>query len=118
MDHQADHRDGTIAASDALAEAGSPGAILLDVRERHEWDRGHSPLATLLPMSELEARFDELPVDRRVLVVCHSGQRSLRVSTALARIGYDAVSIDGGMIAWHAAGGEIVADGSAPARVD
>lgn len=118
MDHQAGAGEGTIAASDALARMGLPGTVLVDVRERHEWDRGHSPVALLLPMSELEARIDELPQDRLLLVVCHSGQRSLRVSTALARIGYDAVSVTGGMIAWQLAGGEIVAEGQAPPRVD
>lgn len=108
----------TVAASDAIAQASAGSAVLLDVREQHEWDLGHSPIATLIPMSQLQARIDELPTGRRLLVVCHSGQRSARVQAALTDIGYDAVNVAGGMIAWQLAGGEIVAEGPGPARVD
>lgn len=107
-----------MSAADAVAEAGAGRAVLLDVRETHEWDLGHSPLATLIPMSQLQLRIDELPIGRRLLVVCHSGQRSARVQQALVEIGYDAVNVAGGMIAWQQAGGEIVAEGPGPARVD
>lgn len=104
------------AAALALATAGS--ATLIDVRERSEWDLGHSPLATLLPMSSLREHLDQVPDDERILVVCHSGQRSARVAAALVDAGYDAASVAGGMIAWAEAGGQVVAsDGSAP-RVD
>jgi len=108
----------TVAAKEAIAEVSAQRAVLLDVREQNEWDLGHSPLATLIPMSQLQARFDELPSGRRLLVVCHSGQRSARVQAALVDIGYDAVNVTGGMIAWQLAGGEIVAEGPGPARVD
>ena len=108
----------SMAAVDAIEEATAQRAVLLDVREQHEWDLGHSPLATLIPMSELQARIDELPTKQRLLVVCHSGQRSARVQTALTGIGYDAVNVSGGMIAWQLAGGDIVAEGPGPARVD
>ena len=107
----------TVAAAEALGQA-RDGTFLLDVREQDEWDRGHSPLAVLVPMSQLQARLDEVPEDRRVLVVCHSGQRSAAVASALARAGYDAATVEGGMIAWSAAGGEIVASDGGPARVD
>lgn len=107
-----------LAARDAISEVVAERAVLLDVREQHEWDLGHSPLATLIPMSQLQSRIDELPVGRRLLVVCHSGQRSARVQSALVGIGYDAVNVAGGMIAWQLAGGEIVSEGPGPARVD
>jgi rhodanese-related sulfurtransferase len=104
-------------AEDALRLARS-GALLLDVREPDEWDRGHSPLATPLPMSELQARVEEIPSDAPVLVVCHSGVRSARVAAALVAAGYEASSVSGGMIAWAAAGGELVAADGAPPEVD
>lgn len=106
-----------VSAADALSRVQS-GTLLIDVREADEWARGHSPLATLLPMSALQERVGELPDDARILVVCHSGQRSARVASALVNAGYDAASVDGGMIAWRDAGGDIVADGSAPPTVD
>ena len=107
-----------VAATEAFVEVTAARAVLLDVREQHEWDLGHSPLATLIPMSQLQSRIDDVPVGRRLLVVCHSGQRSARVQAALVDIGYDAVNVSGGMVAWQLAGGEIVAEGPGPARVD
>lgn len=104
-----------IPAAEALDAAQSADAVLIDVREQHEWDRGHSPLARLLPMSAIDDRVGELPKDERLLIVCHSGQRSARVAAALDAAGYDAVSVAGGMIAVDAAGGEVVAeDGRTP----
>ncbi|HEV7956604.1 MAG: hypothetical protein JWL94_1801 [Microbacteriaceae bacterium] len=107
-----------LSAREAIALVGAGDGMLLDVREQHEWDRGHSPFATLLPMTQLQARIGELPNDRRLLVVCHSGQRSARVTEALLGEGFDAVNVAGGMVAWHAAGGTIVADGVLAPRVD
>ena len=105
-------------AADALSQVEAGTATLIDVREQSEWDAGHSPLATLLPMSSLRDRLDEVSDEDRILVLCHSGQRSARVAAALVDAGYDAASVAGGMIAWSAVGGQVVSsDGSAP-RVD
>lgn len=106
----------SVSAAEAIVLS-TGGSILLDVRETWEWELGHSPAATNLPMSELERRVDELPLDTTVLVVCHSGARSASVSRWLQDAGYSAVNVDGGMLAWQAAGGEVVADGTQPPRV-
>lgn len=108
---------GDISAADALVLAAGP-ALLLDVREQDEWDRGRSSLAVHLPMSELNARFTELPDDRQILVVCHAGGRSARVTAALVGEGYNAVNVAGGMLAWQAAGGQLHASGEEVPRVD
>lgn len=84
------------------------GALLLDVREQGEWDAVHAPLAVLLPMSEIQSRVDEVPDDRTVYVICHSGGRSARVAAFLETTGRDAVNVAGGMLAWQAAGGDVV----------
>ncbi|MCU1545498.1 MAG: hypothetical protein JWP30_598 [Homoserinimonas sp.] len=94
------------------------GGFLLDVREAHEWFRGHSALASNIPMSQIGQRLDELPSDQRILVVCHLGGRSSRVCAALVDAGYDAVNVAGGMVGWQAAGGDVVSDGSEPPSVD
>jgi rhodanese-related sulfurtransferase len=106
-----------ISAAEALRLA-QGGARLVDVREADEWMRGHSPLAVHLPMSQLQARVTELPDDEQLLVVCHSGGRSQRVTEALNGAGYDAVNVAGGMLAWKSAGGEIVAEGTQAPSVD
>ena len=116
MVYQDDAELATISAAEVLALP-ADGHWLLDVREQHEWDAGHAPLAHHLPMSAIEERTAEIPSDRQVYVVCHSGQRSARVSDVLLRAGYDAVNVAGGMVAWLAAGGDIVAEGPDLPRV-
>ena len=59
------------------------GAILLDVRETDEWDAGHAPEATWIPMGELQARVAELPRDGRIVAICRTGARSQAVTAAL-----------------------------------
>ena len=64
-------------------------------------------------------RVGEVPTDRPVLVVCHSGMRSARATDALRGVGVDARNVVGGMLAWRDAGGTVVADDGHPgASVD
>jgi len=100
-----------ITAEEAIELAGE-GALLVDVREQWEWDRGHAPTAVLMPMSAFADHVDELPTDADILVICHAGSRSLTVASALADAGYRAVDVLGGMDAWERAGGAVV--GPAP----
>jgi rhodanese-related sulfurtransferase len=93
------------------------GALLLDVRNPDEWAVGHAPAALTLPLPDLAARFTELPVDRRIAVICRSGARSARATEALVGAGYDAVNVAGGMQAWAAAGLPVVTDGGDPGGV-
>lgn len=70
-------------------------AILLDVREKGEWDDGHLRDARLLPLSTLRAGAGAEAVARVVpkgkIVYCHcgSGVRCLRAADALRTFGYD-----------------------------
>jgi rhodanese-related sulfurtransferase len=81
------------------------GAFVLDVREPAEWADGHIPGATLIPLGELVDRVGEVPRDRSILVVCHSGNRSAEGRDILLGAGFASVtSLDGGMIDWAAAG--------------
>ena len=96
-----------IDVEDAIALV-ADGGYLLDVREQNEWDAGHAPDAHLLPMSTIQERVAEVPHDRTVYVVCHSGARSERVTAYLRSLDLEAINVAGGMMAWQAAGGEVV----------
>jgi rhodanese-related sulfurtransferase len=100
-------------AADLLAEQ----AVLLDVREQHEWDAGHAPQAQHLAMSELSHRVAEIPTDVAVICVCHVGGRSAAVSDALNRAGFNALNLSGGMEAWQAAGLPVINDAGQPGAV-
>jgi rhodanese-related sulfurtransferase len=106
-----------VSAEEAIALT-EQGTWLLDVREQHEWDLGHAPAARLVPKSKLPEGLEDVPTDQRVLVVCHAGSRSVSVTNALLDVGFDAVNVSGGMLAWTSAGGELVADGTDAPRVD
>jgi rhodanese-related sulfurtransferase len=81
--------------------AAKPAPFLLDVREPWEFVAGHVPGAQLIPLGELEQRVNEVPRDRAVLAICHSGQRSLAAAGYLQGLGYTDVSnVDGGTAAW------------------
>ncbi len=84
------------------------GAVLVDVREAHEWDSGRPPHALHIPLAELPHRLDELPDDRPVIAICRSGVRSKRAARLLALAGRDASHRTGGLIAWRRAGLPIV----------
>jgi rhodanese-related sulfurtransferase len=91
--------------------------FLLDVREDDEWAAGHAEQAVHIPMSELVARIGEVPMDRRVHVVCRVGGRSAQVAQYLIAQGVDAVNVDGGMLAWERAGRPLTTDHGGPAVV-
>jgi rhodanese-related sulfurtransferase len=77
--------------------------VLLDCRERDEYQRVYIERATLLPMSETAARAAELePLRGRAIVVyCHLGGRSFQVATWLRQQGFRQVqSMAGGIDAW------------------
>ncbi len=75
--------------------------VLLDVREPDEIAAASLAGATLIPMGEIPARASELPHDRPIVVMCHGGGRSARVTQYLNQNGYpDAVNLAGGIDAW------------------
>lgn len=88
------------------------GAFLLDVREPDEWAAGHVEGATHIPMGQVEGRLAELPRDGEIIVLCRIGGRSAKITELLTRHGLDAINMNGGMLAWDAAGRPMVNDGS------
>ncbi len=81
------------------------GAFVLDVRTPGEWDEYHAPNTTLIPLDELEARVNEVPRDKQVVLVCRSGNRSQVAYDILEQAGFDNMtSMSGGLKAWRSAG--------------
>ncbi len=88
-----------------VEERQKAGALLIDVREDYEYRDGHAPGSKLIPLGKLSLQLPKLPMDREVLFICRSGNRS-GVATDLARrTGFTkAYNVRGGMIAWARAG--------------
>ena len=102
---RAEIREVTPRAADALRADGS--AVLVDVREAGEWERGLIPGARLVAKSHLEQDIEASVPDRSTPVVlyCAGGIRSLFAGQTLQAMGYrDVVSMSGGFDAWKALG--------------
>lgn len=77
--------------------------LLIDVRESHEVAICRIEGAEHIPMRQIPEHLGTLPKDRHLLVHCHHGGRSLRVTEFLRARGYPAVSnVAGGIDAWAA----------------
>lgn len=83
--------------------ASSSEIMLLDCREQPEFDYAKIEQARLIPMSEIQARKDELEAfrDQHVIVHCHHGGRSLQVTQWMRQLGFSRVqNMAGGIDAW------------------
>lgn len=80
--------------------------LILDVREPNEFcsDTGHLPRAHNYPWQSgvLQQRFNELPRQAPIIVVCRSGRRSREATTFLRDRGFShTLNMAGGMNAWQ-----------------
>jgi glyoxylase-like metal-dependent hydrolase (beta-lactamase superfamily II)/rhodanese-related sulfurtransferase len=98
----------TVAELDERIERGD-SFLLLDVRNQDEFERwrieGRNPFETLhIPYFQFVENEDEsarrVPKGKQVVVVCAKGGSSEYVADVLRQRGYDAVNLEGGMIAW------------------
>ena len=73
---------------------------LLDVRTIPEYKRGHVRGARLIPLGKLEANLDKLEADKnkKIIVYCRSGNRSVAASRILEKHGFVPLNVKQGMI--------------------
>ncbi len=85
---------------DDFAAAHAAGAVVVDVREDHEFTAGHVPGAVHVPMGELPGRVAELPTDQPFFVICAVGGRSRQVVDHLRAQGLNAFNVSDGTNGW------------------
>src|SRR5258708_13105459 len=91
--------------ADAERLVAEGGVLILDVRTAKEFQGGHLPNATVLPVQEISKRIRELPADKTqpILVYCGTGIRSSQAAHLLYRNGFkDIYNLSGGLRAWVA----------------
>ncbi len=76
------------------------GAVILDVREDHEFAEVRATTAVSIPMSQFVDRLAEVPTDETLYVICAAGGRSAQVAQFLEQRGYEAVNVAGGTGSW------------------
>jgi glyoxylase-like metal-dependent hydrolase (beta-lactamase superfamily II)/rhodanese-related sulfurtransferase len=98
----------SVAELDEMIERGE-SFLLLDVRNQDEFERwkieGRNPFETVhIPyfqfIEDEDGSVNRVPKGKQVVVVCAKGGSSEYVADVLRQRGYDAVNLEGGMIAW------------------
>ncbi len=89
---------------------------LLDVRTIQEYKTGHLQDATLIPVQALSSNLGMLKQDKnkKILVYCQSGNRSVSASRILKSNGFTPINIKGGIIALKGEKIEIVQQKTKP----
>ena len=80
-----------ITADDARARLGkNPAAVLIDVREDHEWEQGHATEAVHLGKGILERDLEKMVPDpnTELIMYCGGGYRSVLAADVAQRMGY------------------------------
>lgn len=94
-----------ISAAEAKEMISRDEVAVIDVREAPEYNAGHVPDASLIPVASVFARRDELPRDKDVVFVCAVGQRSALACEMAAAAGLTRLfNLEGGTEAWIKAG--------------
>ena len=79
---------------------------LLDVRSTGEFQRGHIPNATLIPVEILSKNISKLQKEKNktIIVYCQTGSRSVRASRILVKNGFAPLNVKGGFREWEKEG--------------
>lgn len=95
----------TVAPAQVYDLLDHPDVFLIDVREQVEYDAGHIPGVTLIPLGALPDRLSEVPQDKTVIMVCRSGNRSGQATAFLRQQGFENVhNMSGGILEWQQKG--------------
>jgi rhodanese-related sulfurtransferase len=97
-----------ISPTDAAQKAkSSSDTVIVDVREKDEFDESHIPDAVHMSRGMVELEVEEKFPDRNTTIICHcgGGGRSALAAESLQKMGYKNIkSMAGGFKAWKAAG--------------
>lgn len=75
--------------------------LLLDVRSPEEFEEGHVPGATNIPIEEIRSRLGELKKEQEIWVYCGVGQRAYYAIRILLQRGFNARNLPGGIRTYH-----------------
>ena len=96
-----------ISPNEAASKVKGGEGVIIDVREKDEWDEGHVPDAIHLSRGTIELEIEEKIPDLNTTIICHcgGGGRSALAAESLQKMGYKNVrSMAGGFKAWKEAG--------------
>lgn len=92
-----------LSPEEVLSRLREKQAVIVDVRESHEYREEHITGALSLPLGNLVTK--QLPPGKTVILYCGVSKRSCQAAERLAELGYaDVAVVDGGIVGWKAAG--------------
>jgi rhodanese-related sulfurtransferase len=81
-----------------LVDAKDDSIVVLSVRSAEDYAKGHIAGATNIGWGKgMQEKFNTLPKDKKIIVYCYTGQTAGQTVAGLKMLGYDAVSLNGGM---------------------
>ena len=81
-----------------ILESGDDSAVFVSIRKAEDYAKEHIETATNIPYGKsMQKGFSALPADKKIIIYCYSGQTAGQTVAALRLLGFDAVSLKGGM---------------------
>ncbi|MEX1171673.1 MAG: metalloregulator ArsR/SmtB family transcription factor [Chloroflexota bacterium] len=95
-----------VSRAELMARVRSGDAVVVDLRPSDEFEAGHIAGALSIPLPELEARLDELPLDVEVVAYCRGPYCAMspQAVALLERAGRRARRLEDGYPEWRLAG--------------
>ncbi|MCR9260012.1 MAG: rhodanese-like domain-containing protein [Pseudomonadaceae bacterium] len=94
-----------VSAQELVQLVNNQGAVVVDLRDKAEFEAGHIVDAINIPFAAIETRMDELNPhkDKPIVLACKMGQHSGSAGTQLRKAGFEQVSrLRGGIADWRA----------------
>ncbi len=91
----------TIRANDVIYYINQPNVLIIDLRDKDDYIRGHIPSAVNIPYKNLENEKDNLNKDTLLIFYCDRGHISLMAARDMMKYGYHIKSMYGGIRAYH-----------------
>ena len=80
-----------------MIEDNPEAVFVIDMRTAEDYEAGHLPGAVHIPYGQIGEMMDRLPANRQLLVYCFTGQTSGQAVAAMQLMGFNALSVQGGM---------------------
>lgn len=91
----------TIKANDVLNYIGHPDVLIIDLRNKEDYKRGHIPSAVNIPYDKLNDEIASLRGKKMLILYCDRGNISLIAARDLIKYGFKIKSMYGGIRAYH-----------------
>ena len=85
-----------LSTDEVLAAIAAGDSLLIDIRSKEDYDKGHLKGAVNIPFVEVVNYLDQLPRDKRIIVCCYSGQTAGQIVGSLSLGGFNAFTLSGG----------------------